>query len=95
MCQDLEKRSRRIAHADALPITLGGDHSLAMGTVAGVAGAFRKKGSRIGLLWVDAHADINTPKTSPSGNIHGMPVAHILGIGHPPFVRLGGFSPEN
>lgn len=94
VCRDLEKRLRRIVKSNALPITLGGDHSLAMGTVAGVSGAVRKKGDRVGLLWIDAHADINTPKTSPSGNIHGMPVAHILGMGHPPFARLGGFSPK-
>lgn len=93
-CRDLEKRVRRIVRSGNFPVTLGGDHSLAMGSVAGVAGAFRKKSSRVGLLWVDAHADINTPETSPSGNIHGMPVAHILGMGYAPFARLGGFSPK-
>ncbi len=94
VCRDLEKNVRKIARGGHFPLTLGGDHSLAMGTVSGVAGAYRKKGSRIGLLWVDAHADINTPKTSPSGNIHGMPVAHLIGMGHAPFVRLGGFAPK-
>ncbi len=94
VCRDLEKQVRKVARKGHLPLTLGGDHSLAMGTVSGVSGAYRKKGSSIGLLWVDAHADINTPKTSPSGNIHGMPVAHLIGMGHAPFVRLGGFSPK-
>jgi arginase len=65
---------------DAFPIVLGGDHSIAMGSVAGVV--YRPDGIvRTGLIWIDAHTDINTPKTSPSGNIHGMPVAHLLGDG--------------
>jgi arginase len=65
---------------DAFPIVLGGDHSIAMGSVAGVV--YRPDGiARTGLIWIDAHTDINTPKTSPSGNIHGMPVAHLLGDG--------------
>jgi arginase len=63
---------------DAFPIVLGGDHSISMGSVAGVASAVSE---RMGLIWIDAHTDINTPKTSPSGNIHGMPVAHLLGDG--------------
>jgi arginase len=63
---------------DAFPIVLGGDHSISMGSVAGVAKAADE---RVGLIWIDAHTDINTPKTSPSGNIHGMPVAHLLGDG--------------
>ncbi len=61
---------------DSFPLVLGGDHSIAMGSVAGVA---RRK--RTGLLWIDAHSDVNTPQTSPSGNIHGMPLSHLLGFG--------------
>ncbi|HHO55694.1 MAG TPA: arginase [Trueperaceae bacterium] len=61
---------------DSFPLVLGGDHSIAMGSVAGVAS---KK--RTGLLWIDAHSDVNTPETSPSGNIHGMPLSHLLGFG--------------
>lgn len=61
---------------DTFPIALGGDHSVSMGTVSGVAGA-----GRTGVVWIDAHADLNTPATSPSGNIHGMPLAHLLGYG--------------
>ena len=65
---------------EVFPIVLGGDHSIAMGSVAGVV--YRPDGTvRTGLIWIDAHTDINTPKTSPSGNIHGMPVAHLLGDG--------------
>lgn len=63
------------------PIALGGDHSMAIGSVAGAAQHCRRSGKRLGVLWVDAHADINTPQTSPSGNIHGMPVAVSLGMG--------------
>ncbi len=63
------------------PLVLGGDHSMAAGTVSGVSEFFRRKGERIGLLWLDAHSDINTPETSPSGNVHGMPLAALLGLG--------------
>lgn len=74
---------------DVFPITLGGDHSVSMGTVTG--NALRGgTGERTGLIWVDAHTDYNTPETSPSGNIHGMPVAHLTGLGDPSLVGLGG-----
>jgi arginase len=76
------------------PIVLGGDHSVAVGTVTAAARRFRRQKRRIGLLWVDAHADMNTPETSPSGNVHGMPLACIAGIGPRELVRLGGFSPK-
>lgn len=69
----------------ALPVLLGGDHSVSMGTVAGAAGA-----GRTGLLWIDAHADLNTPASSPSGNVHGMPVAALLGDGDPRFTDVWG-----
>ncbi|HEY4011263.1 MAG TPA: arginase [Acidobacteriaceae bacterium] len=68
-----------LAHG-AIPVVLGGDHSVAAGTVAGVATYFRSRQSAIGLIWLDAHSDINTPETSPSGNVHGMPVAALLGM---------------
>ncbi len=73
------------------PITLGGDHSVAMGTVAGNAlrGA-GERGHRMGLIWVDAHTDFNTPEISPTGNIHGMPVAQLCGLGHPDLASLAG-----
>ena len=60
---------------------IGGDHSLAMGSVSGIAAHFRERGEDLGLLWIDAHADMNTPESSPSGNVHGMPLAHLLGYG--------------
>jgi len=71
--------------AGIFPITLGGDHSIAMGSIAGVAQA-----GRTGILWIDAHADLNTPETSPSGNIHGMPLAHLLGYGDPRLLGIWG-----
>ena len=63
------------------PLVLGGDHSLAAGTVSGVAEFYRRHQQKIGVLWIDAHSDINTPETSPSGNVHGMPLAALLGLG--------------
>jgi arginase len=76
-----------------LPLVLGGDHSVAVGTVSGVARHFRARGESVGLIWLDAHADMNTPDSSPSGNIHGMPLACILGIGPPALADLAGFRP--
>ena len=63
------------------PLILGGDHSVAVGSVSGVAEFYRRRNQKIGLLWIDAHSDINTPETSPSGNVHGMPLAALLGPG--------------
>jgi arginase len=65
--------------AGKVPITLGGDHSIAAGTVAGVAEFYRRQNQKIGLIWIDAHTDLNTPDSSPSGNVHGMPLAAIMG----------------
>jgi arginase len=77
----------------SLPVVLGGDHSVAMGTVAGVAKYFRRAKEKIGLIWMDAHADMNTPETSPSGNVHGMPLACLVGIGPKPLTHLLRFAP--
>ncbi|HZI17203.1 MAG TPA: arginase [Pyrinomonadaceae bacterium] len=77
-----------------LPVVLGGDHSIAVGTGSGVSSFYRRRGQSIGLLWFDAHADMNTPETSPSGNIHGMPLAVLLGRGAPELTGIGGFSPK-
>ena len=74
-CAVLRDRVAQIACADGFPLVLGGDHSIAMGTVAGLLDAW----GEVGVLWIDAHGDINTPETSPSGNVHGMPVAALLG----------------
>jgi arginase len=81
------------------PLLLGGDHSQAAGSVTGVAEFYRRRGERIGLLWFDAHSDINTPETSPSGNVHGMPLAALLGLGPEPLAHIFGdaskVAPEN
>ena len=77
-----------------LPLVLGGDHSVAVGSVSGASRFFHERGLSIGLIWLDAHADMNTPETSPSGNIHGMPLACLVGMGPEPLVDLGGFRPK-
>lgn len=89
-CERLARRVRSSLRSGDFPLVLGGDHSMAIGTIAGVAGYCRDKGKRLGVIWVDAHSDINTPATSPSGNIHGMPVAASIGIGAPALARVGG-----
>ncbi|MGA2695151.1 MAG: arginase [Terriglobales bacterium] len=80
--------------AEKVPLVLGGDHSVAAGTVAGVAEFYRRKEQKIGLIWIDAHTDINTPETSPSGNVHGMPLAALLGLGPSELGDIFGFSPK-
>src|ERR1039457_1985232 len=80
--------------AGKVPLVLGGDHSVAAGTVSGVAEFFRRKNQKIGLLWIDAHTDINTPDSSPSGNVHGMPLGAIMGLFNAPLSNLYGFSPK-
>ncbi len=77
-----------------IPIVLGGDHSIAAGTVAGVSRFFRERHRKIGLLWIDAHADMNTPQSSPSGNVHGMPLACCIGVGPEELTRIFGFAPK-
>jgi len=94
VCNRLRLRVRRALEQDETPVVLGGDHSIAIGTVSGVAEHYHDKGEKIGLIWVDAHGDMNTPDSSPTGNIHGMPLATLLGLGHPKLVEMGGFSPK-
>jgi arginase len=89
-CEQLRDEVDRTLGEGAMPVVLGGDHSIAMGTIAGVSRHFRKRDERIGLIWFDAHGDMNTPETSPSGNIHGMPLAVVLGIGEKSLVSLAG-----
>jgi len=93
MCEALAKETHAVAKEGAIPITLGGDHSLAMGSAAGVVRYFHEKKQSIGLIWVDAHGDFNLPETSPSGNIHGMPLAHLLGLGDKTLSHVAGFAP--
>jgi len=76
------------------PLVLGGDHSLAVGSVSGVADFYRRQNQKIGILWIDAHSDINTPETSPSGNVHGMPLAALLGLGPEALGNIYGYSPK-
>ncbi len=76
------------------PLVLGGDHSLAAGSVSGVAEFYRRQGQKIGVIWIDAHSDINTPETSPSGNVHGMPLAALLGLGPELLGNIFGYSPK-
>jgi arginase len=80
--------------AGKVPIVLGGDHSVAAGTVAGVAEFFRRDNKKVGLLWIDAHSDINTPDSSPSGNVHGMPLAAIMGLGPSELGNILGAAPD-
>jgi arginase len=76
------------------PLVLGGDHSLAAGSISGVAEFYRRRGQKIGVIWIDAHSDINTPQTSPSGNVHGMPLAALLGLGPEPLGNIFGYAPK-
>jgi arginase len=84
------RKVERIMERGHFPLVLGGDHSIAAGTVSAIAAFASRRGKRVGLLWVDAHGDINTPDTSPSGNIHGMPVAALLGYGPKELTSIGG-----
>lgn len=81
VCKELMQTVEGVLEHGEIPLVLGGDHSIAMGTLGGVSRYGKKHGKRFGLLWVDAHGDCNTPETSPSGNIHGMPMAVALGHG--------------
>jgi len=93
VCRELAHRTADAVRRGVLPLVLGGDHSLAAGSVAGTATALADRGERLGLIWLDAHADLNTPATSLSGNVHGMPVAHLLGLGDPGLASLAGAAP--
>ena len=77
-----------------VPLTLGGDHSIAVGTISGVSEFYRRQNQKVGLIWIDAHSDINTPETSPSGNVHGMPLAAIMGLGPAELSNIFNFSPK-
>lgn len=93
-CARLSNIVEQAAGNGRVPLVLGGDHSVAMGTVTGVARHYRERNQKIGLIWIDAHADMNTPESSPSGNIHGMPLACIIGQGPRELACLGGFAPK-
>jgi arginase len=94
VCQTLFERSVSAFDAGAFPVVLGGDHSLGAGSVGAAAHHARRTGKPLGLLWVDAHGDMNTPSSSASGNVHGMPLAALLGQEPHELASLGGFSPK-
>ncbi len=93
-CGALAGAVEKIVTANKFPLILGGDHSVAVGTVAGVSHAFKHRGERIGVIWIDAHSDMNTPETSPSGNIHGMPLACCIGEGPHDLTHLFEYAPK-
>src|SRR2546428_2258584 len=93
-CDDLRKTVHGSLKRGRLPLVLGGDHSIAIGSVAGSTGFFSTRGESLGLIWFDAHGDANTPDTTPSGNIHGMSLAISLGLGESDLVNLGGRAPK-
>jgi arginase len=94
VCQALYAKVRDSVLSGHIALSLGGDHSLAAGSVAGAASAMREQNRPLALLWIDAHADMNTPESTISGNVHGMPLACILGSGPAQLVDIGGFSPK-
>ncbi|MEO8649087.1 MAG: arginase [Acidobacteriota bacterium] len=85
---------KNVLQSEAFPVLLGGDHSIAIGTFSAISSHFREEGQDVGLIWFDAHADINTPETSGSGNIHGMPLAVLLGYGDERLTGIEGFAPK-
>ncbi len=92
-CTDLADRVEANVAADSVPLVLGGDHAQAVGTISGLSRAWRRRGERVGVVWVDAHTDMNTPETSQSGNVHGMPLAALLGHGPQELLDLAGQAP--
>jgi arginase len=92
VCAEIADRTAAAVRQGICPLVLGGDHSLAAGSVAGSSRAMAERGQQMGLVWLDAHADLNTPASSLSGNVHGMPVAHLLGLGDPALSQLAGAS---
>jgi arginase len=94
VCEKLYRTSLHALEAGGLPVVLGGDHSLSAGSVAATADFVRRQEKPLGLIWVDAHGDMNTPSSSASGNVHGMPLASLLGPEPSELSRIGGFSPK-
>jgi len=92
-CAEIADRVEAALHAGHFPLVLGGDHAQAVGTISGLARYGRSVGERYGVVWVDAHTDMNTPETSPSGNVHGMPLAVLLGHGPQALVDIAGSEP--
>jgi arginase len=93
-CERLAQWQQARLAEGIIPLVIGGDHSIGAGTVAGTAAHYRERNGRIGLVWIDAHGDMNTPDTTPSGNIHGMSVAACIGLGARELTHLRGFAPK-
>jgi arginase len=93
-CTKLAEMVENVLVAGNFPLVLGGDHSVAAGTVSGVSDFFRKRSEKIGLIWIDAHADMNTPESSPSGNVHGMPLACCVGRGPRELAQIFDYTPK-
>lgn len=94
VCEELAREVINILQGGELPLVLGGDHSIAIGSFAGVSSFYRERKQTLGLIWFDAHADMNTPETSPTGNIHGMPLSALLGFGAEELTHVAGFAPK-
>jgi arginase len=93
-CRGLAEITENALREGFLPLVLGGDHSIAIGSLSGVSDFFRKQSKKVGYVWLDAHGDMNTPDSSPSGNVHGMPLATLIGYGAPELVGLLGYQPK-
>jgi arginase len=93
-CKDLGTEVQKSLEDGYMPLVLGGDHSIAVGSVSGVGAHFRKEKKSIGCIWLDAHSDMNTPETSPSGNVHGMPLSALMGYGTEELYDLFGYKPK-
>jgi arginase len=94
VCRVLARLVLETLENGKFPLVLGGDHSIAAGSVAGTSAFYRRQGKRIGLIWIDAHTDIHVPETSLSGNVHGMPLAALLGLGPAELRDIEGFAPK-
>ena len=93
VCTDLAEKSKLALERGEFPLVIGGDHSIAMGTVYGISAFYKESNQDLGLIWFDAHGDMNLPEFSPSGNVHGMPLAHLLGYGDPDLSSVLGNKP--
>lgn len=93
VCEELAVASYRAMKNGEWPLVIGGDHSIAMGSVSGVSKFFKERDASLGLIWFDAHGDMNLPESSPSGNVHGMPLSHLLGMGDPDLSSIHGVHP--
>jgi len=90
----LAEKTREVLDKGGMPVVLGGDHSIAVGSVSGVSAYFHERGEKVGIIWLDAHADMNTPETTDSGNIHGMPLACLMGRGPASLTEIFDFAPK-